>query len=331
MSKISNIFVGYHTIQILCALEKTGIITYLQKHTEGTHVQEICKDLSLDSYKTEAALNFLSLHIPEFFQMQKSTCKLSERFFNSDLQNALNFTYAYEPIMNGLDLRSQNPQSPEPARERDGLHLGISSALHNKRMWEDIIDVLRHKNITTVIDIGCSIGEFIIFAKSELPNIKFYGVDVDKKAVQRAQENLNTGNETHTKIFEGDAGAPMNWKNQLGNISLTHTAFVGITIWHELLSPTKHTFINAIKTYKNLFPGALFIMAEQNGYTYEELSLLPETLKAFSSIYQLVHPLTGQGMPQSPNRWKMLFEAADCIILDTKYVEPDMSMYVAQL
>ena len=332
MLNTSKLLADYSILHVLCALQKGNVFAVLKENSAGIIVQDIATEFSLDSTILEALCDFLIINVPEILAKENEKYILKNFFYDKRFQNTLFFALAYESVFsNTASLLKKEVRYGQDVI-RDGEYLGISSALYNERAWDAVIDLLRSMEVSTVVDLGCSIGDFLARVQKNFPRMCSIGVEVDPVAAAIAQETLSSRSDQEVLIIDGDAATPEIWKDsimQKGNPS--GTLFIGITMWHEFLYKGEQHLLDIFFQYRTLFPGSTFVVVEYNGFSVPETMLLPESRRESASVYQLVHPLTQQGLPQSPSKWRGLLEKSGMRLEKTISVYPNTTIYVATL
>lgn len=332
MLNTSKLLADYSILHVLCALQKGNVFAVLKENSAGIIVQDIATELSLDSTILESLCDFLVINVPEILVKENEKYVLKNFFYDKQFQNTLFFALAYESVFsNTASLLKKEVRYGQDVI-RDGEYLGISSALYNERAWDVVIDLLRGMEINTVVDLGCSIGDFLIRVQKNFPRMHSIGVEVDSVAAAIARKTLSSQSDRDVLIIDGDAATPEAWKDlivQDGDRSAT--LFIGITMWHEFLYKGEQYLLDIFSQYKTLFPGSTFMVVEYNGFSVSESMLLPESHRESVSVYQLVHPLTLQGLPQPPSKWRELFERSGMQVKKTIDVYPNTTIYIATL
>lgn len=332
MLTISDLLVSHTVLEVLSTLERTGVFGYLKKRSDGATAVEIGDKLSLNASIGVALLDFLVINVPEVIEKRGDKFLLKPDFSKRELQNALHFHLAYRPVLNCLPelLRSEKEYGVDILRI--GEYLRISSKLHNQEAWRRLGNFLMTQSLDTLVDLGCSAGDFLIEVASLLPEQKLQGIEIDPMVIALAEQGITQARlGERCQIFQGDIAQPVVWKDQLDLQAGKKLAFVGMTVWHELLFRGEDYLVSVFRTYKTCFPSSLFCVIEYNGFTLSELSALPSHLRQYAAVYQLMHSLTKQGQPQSPQVWEAMFKKSGIILTEVISFPSNLTLYVGRL
>lgn len=130
-----------------------------------------------------------------------------------------------------------------------------------------IIPIIKHTIQINILEVGCNTGNFIYALKSYLEsqgfyNIVYYGIDLDKMAIQIANEARNK-NDSNV-MFKNMAA------EELKNLGVEFDIVIGFDIMEHLIDP--NMFCSQI--YNTLKPNGLFLFAVPNSVGITE-TLLP--------------------------------------------------------
>jgi len=327
MSRVSNSLAGHFIMKALCSAQETGILEYLSKNTGGVSGEDIASNLSLDRNIVESLMDFLVVNLPEFFDKNERLYIVKHPFFESSTQNSIYFALAYEDVLNNLPslLRKEKKYGVEV--ERSGKYLSKSSALHNHHTWPEIVDYIKEHNFQTIVDLGCGTGDLLKHLAITLPGLQLVGIENNTDAANISKEDKNE----NIKFIKGDVATPETWLEDLSIKSIEKTLFISVTVWHEFLWAGETELQKVFSKYHALYKGGTFLMVEKNGYSLNSLRLLPDSIKDVTSVYQMVHPITNQGMPQSPAVWRSLIESSEISLVTVLPAQPDMSIFVCKL
>ena len=329
----SNLIAHSAALNILCTLEKSGVLDELRKNKNGISAVLIAKQLSLKVSVLEPLCDFLVINAPEILQKQNKNYILGDVFNTTPMQNNLYFTLAYEPVLTHLTELLNGEMSYGKEILRNGKYLSRSSALYNSAAWDAVIDFLRKVEINTVVDLGCGTGDFLTRIQESFPRMNGIGIEIDTEVVDLANKILTEKKlEQQISVTKGDIAHPKVWKDDiLKRVEPERTMFVGVTVWHEFLNKGEEYLCNILSQYRSYFPGSLFVIVEYNGVSFEDFKNLPESFRESASVYQLVHPLTLQGLPQTPQTWQTILTKSGVTIQDTFSVNPNSTIYVGIL
>lgn len=325
----SKIFAGATLFHALAALEKLGVVQFLRERQSGAEVGEISAERRIARPDLlEELLKYVALNMPSVFGKigRKYTLRNYDPF-----ANPTQFLTAYEPVAARFaELIAGNfVYGREVAR--DASHLMISSELYNRAARASVVELFKRRGIRRLVDLGCGSGLLLIQACESFPKLLGIGVERDPAALAIARESIGRSDPLVAKrirVIAGDLAEPAEWKGVVGGGGFSDTAFVGVTVWHELLVNNDERLRSAISSYKKLFPGAMMVIAEYNGCPHDSLAELAEPLREDASTYQLFHPFSAQGMPQPPEAWTRLLAVAGVSLEEVLRVPPNSSIYV---
>lgn len=329
----TNLFADRTIFNVICTLEKGGVFGELKKHSGGITIKNLAQHLALNEPILEALFEFLVVNAPEVLIKKNKKYYITSTFLETAWQNCLYFTLAYEPVFTELlpILKGEMEYGKDVVRV--GSYLRISSAIHNEPAWDLVIDRIKRMEISTIVDCGSSGGDFLLRACSEIPDVHGIGIENDALVVTEANDRLkNHVLSNRVTIVEGDASQPEIWrKNVLRDIESTNIVFTGITLWHEFLYYGEQYFLDILKRFRDNFPGSIFIVVEYNGFEWENLKMLSDSFREAASVYQLVHPLTNQGMPLPQEKWLEIFKKANIRLQEVETVKPNSTVYIGVL
>lgn len=307
---------GPSALRFLATLEEVGVLDLLRKTPDGLSADELAFQLSLEKKLLEPVCDFATLN-SSIIERKHDKYILNQ--IPKRLQNRIAFLLAYEPVFSNLARLLKKEFTYGKDISRNGKYLQNSSALYNEAAWQTVLEFVNKKNYKFIIDLGCGSGEFLIEAAKKLPHIKAIGIDIDGETVQVAQTHATiSGLTDRVSIIKGDARKPeftlQAYKKETGPSEI---CFVGITLWHEFLTDDETFLCDLLQKYGQLFPGSGFVAVEYDGLSYDELARLPQPDRTYASIYQLVHPLTNQGMPKPRVFWQALFKKAGIELFET--------------
>jgi len=55
-------------------------------------------------------------------------------------------------------------------------------------IWQRVVDILRDKGATSILDLGCGPGQFAEFVAAQLPSVQYTGLDFSNVAISRARQ-----------------------------------------------------------------------------------------------------------------------------------------------
>ncbi len=300
---------------------------------EPITTQGLASELKLDERMLRIVLDYLATVLPEVISSPRSGAfVLGPIYGNPGFKNFLYFTDAYHSVVSQSEALLRGTQVPG-AVARDDVCLQHASAVYNSQTWDRILEILPELRIKIVLDVGSGDAGFLARALTASPDMIGYGIDIQKEVVDRAKTRYRDA-QFASRIFlrQADARDVSEVARIMPEgISGVSVAITGITVWHEFLRNGEGSLLALFEEYKNAFPGSYFIVAEYNAFSYSELALLPPALKEAAALYQLVHPLSGQGMPQPPRVWEALLQKSGIKLIKTVPVNPNSTVFVGIL
>jgi len=297
MRSFANITNNWALIEVLFALENANVLTVLSRSPQPMLITEIADACSVSAPETEAMLQFLCVSFPDFIDTDdRNRYVMSEVYTAEHFTNIFNFARAYKPVLHAAkDVLVQETDLPQ----RDVTSLGISSQYYTQRFTHILIDLIRrHAAIDQIVDLGCGNGH-LTHTLSQSFKLPVAGVDVAVTGMSQ--------NEAVTFI-DGSLEKPKEW---LPEIKGSNPIFVSCFAWHEILIHGEEYFIDVLGQYKKLFPGRTLLMVEFDAVPFNVLREQERSVIDGAALYQMVHPLTQQGLPRSRTEWRTLLHKAE--------------------
>lgn len=317
-------FVQHVLASALAALEKRGGLEYIAQR-EGVTADELSSLTSLDKRLLAEVLTYVAVNAPSLILRDGETFRAGPDLRDPLFRNGLYFFLAYEPVLVSLEQMLSGETKYGDGVERRGPYLSKSSAIHNAPAYETVVRTLRESEWNGLVDLGCGRGDFLAIAWKSFSSKKMLGVEIDPHVVRMADGS------GPFQVIEGDARDPAAWKGRMKDMDLSRLVLVGITLWHEFLAGGEEKAIGVLNAYQEAFPGSLLIIVEYNAYSAEELMRLPTRMRGVSSLYQFVHPLTGQGDPLPVEDWLALFERAGLSVEKAVPAGHNLTVYAVRL
>ena len=322
-------------IDTLISLEKIGVLGFFtenQKELKGVSLDDLCKNFPVSKNKLEVQLEFLTANAPELIIKKVNKYYLSRIFRESEWQNVIHFATAYQSVFCTLDTITTNTSKYGIDIVRDGAHLARSSSIHNQRVNKFITRKVGELDCNFFIDCGCGDGRLLCEVVAGTKDSRGYGIDIDANAITALRSTISEL-KLQNKVFpiQANIDRPSCWsKDVVFPNDMSRVLFLGSMVWHEFLHIDGH-FVSKIKEYRKLFKGAYFMMTEYNGIRWEDMPTQPKSLREGASVYQLLHPVTDQGMPRSQIEWLNILKACNVNIKNVWDCKPNSTVYLCRL
>jgi len=310
MSQLYSHLSHYVVYQAAMALITCGIFEELEKSGDvGCTVDTLAVRCGVDSMMLRALCDFLSVNAPDLLERHvNGRYVLGVGYADRIVQNHLHFAHAYKPVLDAVGQLLTGELTYGRNVQRNGSSLQMSSRIFNAKAVEYVVDSIRKKKYTQVVDLGAGDGSFLEMVCRTVPGVVGVGIEIDSEVVRRGTEQIIHSTPT-AQLFVGDIARPRGWCEYVTDSA--QTVFVGFTVWHELLYPTEEHLCGVFEQYRELFPQSDFIIAEYGGYTYDELMRMSPVERGAAAVYQMVHPLTKQGVPRSIAFWQAIMKKSN--------------------
>jgi len=219
--------------------------------------------------------------------------------------------YAYQPVLYNLEsiLRGEKKYGKEIIRRGKYVAKG-SGEIGNLLVFPFVAKIIQKYKFRKVLDLGCGDCSFLVYSCKNNPNLLGYGIDISEEAILYAKSRIKKEKlEKRIKIYKGDI---FDIDKIMEGLDIdVITSFFTL---HEFLFDKK--IIRLFKKFKRFFKGKYLILCEYLRQSEEDLRKKP----TLQSEYQMIHPLTSQGLA-SREEWEKLFWEAGFTIVKEECFE----------
>ena len=306
---------------ILFALWDSGFYDYSLTHPRF-RVQDAADELKLD----ESVLKWLLNHLVGrgVLRMAGDGLALTERgaaISSALVRGTLNlYLGGYGALLSELGplLRKQQLVS-DPALVRSQYHTGVGSEqMTCVNVVPAVLQTLARKGFRNVVDLGCGAGGFLIQLAHIEPAIRGLGIDMSKDAIEEARNNARRFHiEDRLGFVQAEIGPhPLPVEPHVLKEVEVITAMY---LLHEFGRDGDDQIVEVFRQIRKALPGRLLLFVECFPADAQTLARIPPA--TFSQLdYLLIHPLSGQGVPLPPARWKTIVEKAGMKFLELQRI-----------
>lgn len=305
-------------IPALHALEESGVFLYLQTTNSPQSVATIATECKLAERLLQPILEYVALYADEVLKKTDAGYLLGPQYAERGLQNILHFTLAYSPVLQALPELLTKEKVYGRDMSRNGRQLSLSSELFATDIRHDVVKLITTRIPQAIVDIGCGSGHLLQAVTEALPQVIAVGIEEDASYLQNTKQ---------ISFFAGDAAKPGEWSDRVPSSAI----LVAMFVFHEFLFAGEDAFLEVIQKYCHVFPGQILFLVEFDAVPTVDLEKLPETVRDTTALYQLMHPLTNQGMPQSRDAWLTLLERSTATVKNVYATKPQSTIYELQL
>jgi SAM-dependent methyltransferase len=284
----------------LLALDETGMAAKL---VGGEPVTETDLTKGLD---VELAGHFLHyLEMREIVVVQNGSVRLTENgrkiYEPTGPMSTIRFYLrGYGDVIASMsDLLRGTKQYGRDVR-RDGVGVGGASAETSRHLANHLIyRRLESLSARCVIDVGCGGGAFLIDLCRRNPTIRGIGLDISESAIEAARtEVAREGLASRIQLVVGDGFRPETWPSVCDEADVV----VCSQVLHEGTRYSQQPTVQALQRFADrLRTGKI-----QALIIYE--NRLTGQWNTLESEFYLMHALSQQGFPLSPDGWNELFQ-----------------------
>ncbi|WP_271565752.1 class I SAM-dependent methyltransferase [Bradyrhizobium sp. CCBAU 11386] len=277
------------------AARRVGLTSYLVEHQSIEITIDPGCQLG-DPHLLSHLLQYFAIHglLVASNEGYKLTSRGKELFSNVSLAQIGFYVEAYGPVVSRLDALITRKATYGLDVLRDGGALGEHCAtLFGEYHTDTVLRALTEIDATTILDVGCGAGQFLIDACLRSPRLKGIGLDISAPAIKRAQEaaaDLKVAD--RIQFLVGDAFDIDSWPAECTSADV----LTAVGVLHEHFRDGRDAVISILNEYNKLFAKGLkaFILGEPE--------LRYDLVKNDADLY-LVHIFTAQGFPHDRESW----------------------------
>jgi ubiquinone/menaquinone biosynthesis C-methylase UbiE len=286
---------GFALMHALLALEKCGLNARLLTN-DGLDVSA-CD--TLDTHTLRTICEYL-YEIGVLKQPRRGKYRASNKASFELLLQTMYACYAYhEPARDMYELLTKRYQYGKDVVRNDRYDALASAGLTSLFSYGFSRDLLEHAGATSLMDLGCGTGEYLVFLENRRFAGKLYGVDFSADAIG---EGRSRGFESErVKLVVGDLFDLAAVVDKTGGAAIDVLSYMFVL--HEF-SDTQ--ILQALSAVRKCYSGARILLTELIGKSSDEVRR--ESTTAFPEL-KLVHQLSRQIL-RNPTEWKRLFAAA---------------------
>lgn len=291
----SSLLMHWALIEVLGTLYETQVLDEIRKNGPMS-AEALAVRLPVLAHELKCTLEFVAINAPDVLIRDNDGRFAAGPLCDSiNLLNILSFARAYTPVFRNLSSLLCGTKHYGSDVVRNGSWLSKSSEFYGKNIVSNVLHLIQEDGADVVVDIGCGSGHFLDHVVQHMPVVAI-GIEYDAN-----KEDL--GDASHTFV-QGDAADPESWE---AHVPAGVKALVMNFVLHEFAS-TESRLLEVINRYRKIFSGSRLYICEYNGFSYHDLENLTPSMRHAASVYQLIHPLTHQGMPRPCSEWKSLFQ-----------------------
>lgn len=219
------------------------------------------------------------------------------------LRGTFDLIYAYEDLVHNLEslLRTEKAYGEDVKRREEFVGKG-SGQTAKLLPFPMTVDLIKRNGFSTILDLGCGDGEFLIGICKEDVRFKGCGVDISPKAVSQARQKASTEElDGRVQILLGDISNLRDFRQQIGLPDVATSFYV----LHEFSRDGHQTVINLLRQFREAFPGVPMIICEITQVQPENFRKRPTAILE----HHLFHYLSNQACI-SRGGWGRIFSEA---------------------
>ena len=225
------------------------------------------------------------------------------------LRGTFDIIYAYEDLVHNLEslLRTEKAYGQDVKRREEfvGKGSGQSAKLLPFPMT---IDLIERNGFSTILDLGCGDGEFLISLCKKDVRFRGYGIDISQEVVSLAKLNVSKARlDGQVQLMVGDI---FDLKALRGRIKAPDAATC-FYVLHEFPRYGRHSVIDFLRQFHDAFPGTPLITCEITRLQPNEFRRKPTIILE----HHLFHDLSKQSsIPRE--EWGRIFTEADFRLIE---------------
>ncbi len=292
----------YIIMQTATALEKIGFFRELERSPRS--LREMARILDADEHLLDAAMEFL-LNTTDLLEKKGDVIFLKEQ-----RQRAVR----HWPIWRLLVYKSMFGRMEELLRGKATFGRDITRDSSYYAQYSEVITggaighVLRHMpaDVDTLVDLGCGSARSLITFCGSDEKRRGIGIDIDRDVTNCARRNVEEaglGDRIH--IIEDDIARIERWKDQVAG---DRPLFLSSGVIHEFLRDGEEPAIRFLENVRRAFPASRLVLIEAGAASLNKT--VDDDILCATLVTTLIHRLSGQGLPQPPERWKQILHSA---------------------
>ena len=264
------------------------------------------------------------LYALEFLEKKQGDCYCmgrKGRMLNEVLRGTFDTVYAYEDLLHNLEALITKEKAYEKGVKRRAEFVGKGSGQSSSLLpFPMAIDLIRKNGFSTILDLGCGDGEFLIGLSKRQPSMRGWGVDLSPEVVALATRRiLQERLEDRIKVVVGDIFNLRDIRDRVG----TPDAATLFNVLHEFLGNGRQKVVDLLRQFCNAFPGISLIVCEITRLFPEDFRKKPTILLE----HHLFHDLSQQGLIPR-NEWRRIFlEAGLHLVEEMRLDFAEMSIF----
>jgi len=230
------------------------------------------------------------------------------------LRHSFEIAYAYEDVFHFLEpmLRGEMAYGRDVHRKADLMARG-SGAGGRLFAFPLVIRLIEERGFTSVLDLACGDGTFLIELCQRNPRVAGYGIDIAADAIEDGRRKVcAAGLQERVHLFAEDMYRVRALTDQIPQVDAV-TSFFG---FQEFLELGRDRVLDLLRVYRETFPDATLIIFEVPKYRPEELRRRPGTIVE----HHLYHALTHQHLA-TRQEWIAIWEEAGVRHIEERYLD----------
>jgi SAM-dependent methyltransferase len=301
-SNVVGMVRALHLAHALLALEETGIAAKL---LAGGAVPQ---DVLVAGLDTELAGHFLRyMEMREIVKLDAGRVQLTEtgrKVYDSTgpITTLRFYLRGYGPVVAATTDLLRGGKTYGKDVVRDGVAVGGASAETSRHLANHLIfRRVRSLGARCVLDVGCGGGAFLIDLCRHDPDVRGIGLDISAPAIEAARREVEReGLASRIQFVVGDGFRPETWPSLCDEADVVVASQVLHEATRHSQQPTLHTLQRFAERLRSGGLKALLIYENRFSGRWETLE----------SEFFLLHALSQQGFPLSPEGWVELFSQA---------------------
>ncbi len=311
---------GFFATPVMSSLGRLGVLQQMRS-TENFRVEDF--DQVVNHKLLKETFNYL-LRLGLIERSKKYTDAFTTTALGVEVFRRANSFYVPHSYFEYVCKYHEILQSPDglvvPEVER--LENVIGSGITHQRYFPPAISFLkRHSGFTTLVDIGCGDGHFLMSVLEKIPSLKLIGVDMSEVSTRTTEANLVRKYPDVDLVTYCCDGSDINaWsKVVLEHANPNSVAFAMWFFIQEISKNDPDFIIDLLNQLRKIFPNAPIVIGEMVKQSEQILvknnhrSLLPE--------YLFFHEMSNQGVLTWQDYKKILSETGYQVALEKLYDE----------